>query len=234
MRVAIHQPNFLPWIGFFDKWRKSDVLILLDDAQLPKKGGSWTNRCRIADTHNETQFWLSVPVQRPPSSTQAINRSLVDNSQMWARTAYNRLAASYASLPGGPVILEEVKVLFSHRYDLLVELNRAGLDALGRLLGLSFDRVVLASDMGIRTTGTERLRDLVKCVGGSEYLSGQGSSSYLEPNVLEDSGIRVVWQRLQGFSNTVSYPTPNTLGLSVVDLIARCGPLEARRVLENL
>ena len=45
--VAIHQPNFFPWLGYFDKINKSDIFIFLDDVQFPKKGGNWTNRVQL-------------------------------------------------------------------------------------------------------------------------------------------------------------------------------------------
>lgn len=62
-KVAIHQPNYLPWLGFFDKMSRSDVFVILDDVQFPKGApGTWISRARIA--MNGQRRWLSVPIRR--------------------------------------------------------------------------------------------------------------------------------------------------------------------------
>ena len=60
--VAIHQPNFLPWLGYFDKLARADVFILLDTVQFPKKAGSWMNRARLLVGGEPS--WITVPVVR--------------------------------------------------------------------------------------------------------------------------------------------------------------------------
>ncbi len=60
--VAIHQPNFLPWLGYFDKVAKSDVFVFLDSVQAPKTGGSWLNRVRLA--MNGEARWVTAPIDR--------------------------------------------------------------------------------------------------------------------------------------------------------------------------
>ena len=58
--VAIHQPNFLPWLGFFAKLARADVFVLLDDAQFQKKRGTGSNRVKLLVAGRAA--WVTVPI----------------------------------------------------------------------------------------------------------------------------------------------------------------------------
>ena len=61
MIVSIHQPNYLPWLGYFDKIIKSDIFVIFDDVQYPRgKKGFFGNRNQIKT--NNGKMWLTVPV----------------------------------------------------------------------------------------------------------------------------------------------------------------------------
>ena len=70
--VAIHQPNFFPWLGYFDKIRRSDIFILLDDVQFSKTGGVWSNRVKVLI--NGEGRWLTAPVERNFHGTRNVNQ----------------------------------------------------------------------------------------------------------------------------------------------------------------
>ena len=48
MIVAIHQPQYLPWLGYFDKMLKADVFCYLDTVQYKKKIGRASCRERVS------------------------------------------------------------------------------------------------------------------------------------------------------------------------------------------
>ena len=70
MIVAIHQPNFFPWLGFFDKIARADVFCLLDNVQFPKTGGTWINRVQL--WINGKAAWATAPVDRSYSGVRRI------------------------------------------------------------------------------------------------------------------------------------------------------------------
>ena len=59
MKVCIHQPNYLPWLGFFNKVAQSDTYVVFDDVQYPR-GKDWANRNQIKT--NNGKLWLTIPV----------------------------------------------------------------------------------------------------------------------------------------------------------------------------
>ena len=86
--VAIHQPNFLPWLGYFDKLARADVFVLLDDAQFPKKGGTWVNRARLLVSGRPD--WVTVPVDRSYHGTRTIIEMQIDDARPWRRKLIGR------------------------------------------------------------------------------------------------------------------------------------------------
>ena len=73
MIVAIHQPNYLPWLGYFYKMVKADIFVLLDNVQYEKNG--YTNRCQIKTPQGP--FWLTLPIKR--KFPQMINEAEIVN-----------------------------------------------------------------------------------------------------------------------------------------------------------
>jgi hypothetical protein len=80
--VAIHQPNFLPWLGYFGKLLKSDIFVFLDDAQIPKKGSSWSNRVRVLIGGRPQ--WITSPISREDG--YQILKDVSFSEPTWQRT----------------------------------------------------------------------------------------------------------------------------------------------------
>ena len=92
--VAIHQPNFFPWLGYFDKIRRSDVFVFLDDVQYQKTGGTWSNRVRIL-TNGEGR-WLTAPIDRSFHGTRRVNEVRFLSGDNWRDMVLEKLHAYYS------------------------------------------------------------------------------------------------------------------------------------------
>ena len=221
MIVAAHQPNFLPWLGFFDKLARADVLVLLDDVQFPRTGaGVWTNRVGVL-AEGERR-WLTVPVERAGRGLQLVNEVRIDPSQQWKRKLVRTLEQHYARAAAYEETFPFVRSLLEFESDRLAAYNEAGLRSLARELGLAEARLRLSSELGAQGSGTDLLVDLTLAVGGTTYLSGDGAGGYQDEDRFRAAGLELRFQR---FEHPV-YPQLGERfvpGLSVVDALLNCG-----------
>ncbi len=218
-QVAIHQPNFLPWLGFFDKLVRAQAFVFLDDAVLTQTGGSWTNRCRIRVA--ESPAWLTIPVRDQERGRIPIGRMTLADGP-WRRKLIETLRIGYARAPHFRPVFELVAPLIEARAQSLADYNEGAVRALCRAMGISCEHTVRASAFGVTSTATQRLVDLVRAAGGCTYLSGDGAGGYQEPELFAAHGVGL---ELQAFAHPVYSQRwqPFCPGLSVVDALMNEG-----------
>lgn len=189
MIVTIHQPDFLPWLGFFDRWKNSDIYIVLDDVQFLRRG--WHHRDRIKT--DKGAVWLTVPVCKKGKYDQLIRDVRIDNSTTWYLDHLKTIEHNYRKAANFDRCFREIKTIYDKKYSFLIDLNMDLLHFVRSELGID-KPAVLASDYGIKSVSTQRLVDLAKAVGGSTYLTGSGSRDYLEESLFNKENIKVKWQ----------------------------------------
>jgi hypothetical protein len=227
MKVAIHQPIYFPWLGYFYKIALADVFVFLDDAQFCKN--RFDNRNRIAGQRG-TQ-WLTVPVRHPLG--QAINETCFADPR-WARKHLGTIRAVYGRSPGFAACFPVLSVLFdASRWKNLAEFNMAAAQQVCRLLGLPVP-TVCSSALRIDGTGGPRLAEIVRAVGGDTYLSGQGGANYQTPEDFELLGVQLEYLKYPEFRcwehsarTGQSQPKEDQPPLSVLDFLFTFGK-EAR------
>jgi WbqC-like protein family len=226
--VAIHQPNFFPWLGYFDKLARAEVFVLLDDVQFPKKGGTWINRVRLLI--DDEPAWVTVPVDRSYHGVRQVREMRIDEHTPWRRKLLGTIQASYGRAPHKSEVMPLLSELIGNPTDRLAEYNRASIVALADELGLTTE-FVLSSSIGVTAQATDRLIELVKAVGGSGYLSGGGAAGYQEDARFPDAGIELVHQRFEPptYPQLASTTVP---GLSVIDALLNCGIDGTRRLID--
>jgi len=227
--VAIHQPNFLPWLGFFDKWAKSDILILLDDVQFPKTGGVWTNRSRIVEQGKPA--WLTVPINRTYSGVVNINQIQVSPDNSWKKKMISRLSHTYGKHPFftqvSPMIFSSIELADS----LLSPFNVSTILSIGEELGLSTNQVVLSSALKHEGNGTELLCSLTSSIGADTYFAGGGATGYQEDSLFEEHGIHLKYQNFVPPTHSQVGLKEFVPGLSVIDALMNIGFEGSRKLL---
>jgi hypothetical protein len=216
MIVAIHQPNYAPWLGYFAKIARSDVFVFLDDAQYSKN--SYINRVQI-DAGGQAR-WLTLPVRyRFGDPINAVQIADVD----WRRAHLDILRGCYANAPAFADVRRWLGDIFeSLPNEDLAATNQSLIEALARRLGLS-SRFVRSSAIAIGMhRGDDRLISIVRSFGdGVTYLSGKGGANYQDSAKFAAAGVELVYS---DFAHR-SYPQGHDFlpGLSILDALFRLG-----------
>jgi hypothetical protein len=224
VKVAIHQPQYLPWLGYFDKLDSADVFILLDTVQFKKH--EWQNRNRIRT--GDGWQWLTVPIiDRFPERIDLVE---INATTDWQRKHGQALRLHYGRAPFWEPLGPELVALLGQPWPRLRELNVAVTDLLCRQLGIQTRRL-LASGLSAREDPTDRLIDLCRAVGGTAYLAGESGPAYMDVARFVEAGIEV---QVQAYTHP-PYPQryqPFVSHLAVIDLLFNCGP-ESLQVLRS-
>jgi hypothetical protein len=191
--VAIHQPNFFPWLGYFDKLRSCQVFVFLDGVAYPKSGsgmGSITNRVRIR-VGNEAR-WIRCPVVRR-SGVQRICDVEIDQSSDWRRKLLRTIELNYKQAVEFARVMWLLESLIHHATISLAEFNMNAIKTIAPMMGAE-PRYVQQSRLDTKSHSTELLIEITRAVGGSTYLCGGGSAGYLDPPLFDQRGVSLVYQ----------------------------------------
>lgn len=226
MIVAIHQPQYLPWIGYFDKMLKSDTFCYLDNVQFKKN--EWQNRNRIKTSQGWQ--WLTVPVEyRFP---QKINEVRVNNTTGWGKKHLQALISNYSKAPFFKEHFSFFEQAYARDWEFISELNIFLIEYIREKLGLGDKPTVLASHLKLSDDPTGRLIDICKILSADTYLAGRDGAKYMDLERFKDSGIKVITQDF----HHPSYPQLfGDFGpqLSVIDLLFNCGSQSRQKIIES-
>jgi hypothetical protein len=216
MRVAVHQPNYAPWCGYFAKLLSCESFIFLDDVQLPQ-GRSYVSRAKIAKGPDGEQ-WLTVPISKSGSPT--INQVRIADGG-WAAKHLLTLRHVYARSAHAEEVFDLVDPVYEQAGDSLAQFNMALVERVSRYLGWTgaFHR---SSEHRADLKADQRIADLVSVVGGDVYVSGAGGENYQTASAYAERGVKL---------EVRTYPPreyarsswPFVPGLSVLDALFHLG-----------
>jgi hypothetical protein len=222
--VSIHQPHFLPWLGYFDRMRRCDTFVLLDHVQFERQ--NYQNRVKIRS--GQGPLWLSVPVEQR-SRSEAILDKRIDNRARgrhhWARRIYASVEHAYRRAPYFHARSAELRSILSQSWEKLVDLDLALLDWLCDALSVRTS-LIRSSELDVSGNKGELVLDICRKLGAQVFLGGVGASRcYLDVERFRSAGICVQWQDFRH----PTYPqhpgrTQFVEGLSALDLLFNCGP----------
>ena len=222
MMICIHQPDFLPWLGFFSKIIHSDMFVVGDHVQYRNKG--FQNRNRIK-TPNGAQ-WLSVPIIHDWG--QAINKvQILDREQngiFWSNLHLRTLQVNYGKAPYYDNYIGTFEKIYKRGHKLLADINMEFLKAVFEILGIDV-QMKKTSEMNLTKSKTELIVEICQTLGADAYLSGLKGAEYMDMNLLEKNRIKIVYNHYEHPTYAQQYTKLGFLSnLSVIDLIFNEGP----------
>ena len=171
MKVAIHQPEHFPYMGFFQKMAVADVFVILDNVKFQGKR-NWQNR-NLIKLKNGSDFWITVPIAKN-SYDLNINEVKLAPDYGWKKKLLKTIQLNLG--------LDLTNIYNS---ETLMDVNMKSIKYCREQLGITTP-MVFASDMDILGTKTERIYNICKNVNATKYISGQGSKDYMDLSVFKD------------------------------------------------
>lgn len=185
---AIHQPQFLPWLGYLDKIRRADRFVFLDDVQFKKNEFQNRNRALVFGQAK----WITVPVSFKFGDT--LRQVGIAASNDWRRKTWATIEQNYCSTPFFEAYAGGLKELLFQAWDNLALINAASVEWLMRCFDMTTP-LSFSSDMaGLDSDPTGRLLDICRRLGADVYLSGAGGRGYLDTAAFGKAGVRVEFQ----------------------------------------
>ncbi|HOY64779.1 MAG: WbqC-like protein family protein [bacterium ADurb.Bin236] len=193
MIVSVHQPHYLPWLGYFDKIAASDLFVLLDNVQYKKR--EYQNRNRIRTRQGVK--WLTVPVATTGKYEQMTGEVEIESGASWREKHLETLRHAYSSAPHFKRVFEELEELYMGReWARLAEINSAMLAWFMKEMEIE-TRVALESELGTGGLSTERIVNICRAVGADVYLSGSGGRDYMDEALFEKAGLKLEYQKYE-------------------------------------
>tara|TARA_B100001245_G_scaffold72053_1_gene51004 strand:- start:176 stop:880 length:705 start_codon:yes stop_codon:yes gene_type:complete len=226
MIVAIHQPEYLPWLGFFKKMMNAELFVFLDDVQFRKKG--WQNRNRIRI--NDGTALLSIPVHT--HSYPKINEVTIDNEKNWSIRHKKSILYNYARAPYFDEIKDFIESIFEKKFQYLVDLNTEIIKFIMNELEIK-SKIVFSSELEISKKGSDRVLDICKAVDADHYITGTfWAESNLRVEEFKKSNIDIEFQKFQHpiYKQIHGEFIPE---MSIIDLLFNEGRKEAKKILQN-
>lgn len=228
MIVAMMQPSFLPWQGFFELVLRSDTFILLDDFQFSNQSYHQRNRLFVAPG---TTDWWTVPVHKAQASKTPLNAVRIDERAPWRRKMLKRLEANYARAPFFCEIEPHIAAWLARETPSLAELNIGFIEMVLRMFGWE-RRLLRSSAFPSEAVRSERVACLLRAVGATGYLSARGSFGYMHEDglfPLPDIDAKFQDVAAQPYRQ-VGSPAQFVPCLSVLDALFNVGPRETARL----
>jgi hypothetical protein len=185
LTIAIMQPYFIPYAGYFRLFAASDLFVIYDCVQFPRRG--WVHRNRLVDGRGRER-WLTLPLAKAPR--HALIREL-----RFSIDARDLLAQRMRSLPLLTAVREpEPEILATLR-----DIGGTPVDYIERLLhsvvshlGLRWE-VMRSSTLGVPDSlhGQDRIIEIARRLGATRYVNAPGGRSLYNPLVFETAGIEL-------------------------------------------
>jgi hypothetical protein len=224
MLVAIHQPHYVPWLGYLDRMAKADLFIVLDHVQFERR--NYQNRTAIrCEDQNK---WLTVPVVQLSQKERIVDKQ-VDNSEggsrAWGPTHFKTLKFAYRKAPFFGHYAPRLQEILEARWERLVDLDLAMLDFLRDAFEIRTP-LKRSSEMSAGGARSELLLNLCKEIGpGTTFLGGMGGSrNYLDHAAFAAAGIGTAWQEFKHPAYEQCGSAPFIPGLMSLDMLFNCGP----------
>lgn len=230
MILSVHQPQYIPWLGYFNKIDKSDCFVLLNSVQFKSREYQSRNKIRTKNGW----IWLTVPVISKGIGRQKISDVLIDNSNGWRKKHCNSLKTWYSGAEYFKDHFPFFEEIYSEKREKLENISTDIIKYFLKELDIHTP-VYFESELGITSSKTDRIIDICRKLKADVYLSGIGGKDYLEEEKFSRAGIKLEYQEFfhpvyqQQYMKSQSPFIPY---MSCIDLLFNEGP-RSKKILKR-
>jgi len=218
MVVSVHQPQYIPWLGYFEKMAHSDMFVFLDNVQYKAREFQNRNRIRTA----QGWMWLTVPVVTKDGCRMRMNEVMIDNTMPWQRKHLGSIKTSYAAAPYFNEYFPFFESTLQKKWDKLSDLNVCIVRFIREKLSITTP-IVFESELDVLTTKTQRIIDICRKLNADTYLSGVGAKDYLDESLFPANKITLYYQNFEHPEYRQCFE-PFMPYMSTIDLLFNHGP----------
>jgi len=222
MIVAIHQPHFMPWLGYLHRMASVDAFVVLDHVQFERR--NYQNRSQIR-IDGEAR-WLTVPVIQRSQKERIIDKEVDnrDSARVGGPNHFATLRHAYREAGFFSSYAAAFRQVLEARWQRLVDLDLAMLGVLREAFGIRTP-LLRSSELDVQGAKAELILNLCKAVGARALLAGFGGSrGYLDAAQFARHGIEVRWHQFTHPAYKQCGAAPFIPGLASVDLLFNAGP----------
>lgn len=231
LKAAIHQPDFFPWLGNFNKMWMADVFIIMDSSQYKKTGSNWSNRTKVIISGNPN--WINIPLERSYHGLRNYQEMKIKNLSDWRGKIIKTLQTNYGKADYFGEVFPCIYDLVSFNTTSLLAYNMNTLLTLIDKLGIDSSKFIMSSTLNSDGKATDYLISLIKSAGAESYICGGGASGYQDDDKFAQYGIKLIYQNFKHpvyrqFNNTGFVP-----GLSIIDALMNLGFTTVAQIIRN-
>lgn len=227
MNVAMMQPSFIPWQGYFELILKSDIFVILDDFQFSYQSYHQRNRLFV---NREQVDWYSVPVKKDVSFKAPLDQVVINDATAWRKKMWKRIQANYSKAACFSIVAPWIEAWLLEPAPSLSAQNTAFIKFVSGLMDYKGE-FRFSSELPSTRARSERVAELLRWCQAKTYFCARGSFAYMqEDKVFPLPDITVLFQnhlpapyRQVGSKN---YFIPY---LSILDALMNIGPEQTRR-----
>jgi hypothetical protein len=226
-KALITQSNYIPWKGYFDALALCDSWVVFDEMQYTRR--DWRNRNKVKTSQGPK--WLTIPVEVKGKYYQKINETKVADSK-WSQSHWGLIKQSYAKAPFFSAISEWLEPLYRQcKLTYLTEINLYFIKAINSYLNIDIE-LHHSKDFTLTDHKTQRLIDICKEIGATDYYTGSAAKNYMEEELFRKENIKLHYLDYSGYREYPQLYEPFTHEVSILDLLFMAGP-DSRKYMKH-
>ena len=208
MNVSIHQPEHLPWTGFFHKMMCADLYVYLDHVQYRKD--YFQNRNKIVNKEGK-EIWATIPIRSRGMHETILDKEIVDG---YSKKYISLIESSYKQSKYFDIYFDKLRLIFMNKHRKLIDLNIDIIDFFREELDISTP-TVRSSDLNINSSKSEMNLDICLTLGADSYITGPSGLDYLDINSFSNHNIEILVHKYFApvYQSEHFYPNLSTLDL---------------------